>query len=80
MVDAYYSQLMNISIVMNKTLLLRTYFDETEKHLPALQSLEENNEQRQLLYNHTRRWRPIITTRTSANIPSLSESTRKYTG
>ena len=75
MIDAYYNQLMKIPIVMNKTLLLKTYFDVTEK-----QSLEENIAQRQFLYNHTRRWRRIITTRTNANIPSLSESTRRYTG
>ena len=34
---------------MKKTLLLRTYFDVTEKHLRGLQSLGENIEQKQLL-------------------------------
>ena len=35
LIDTYYTQLMNIPIAMNKTLLLRTYFDAPEKHLGA---------------------------------------------
>ena len=49
MIDARYAQMMNISIAMNNALSLRAYFDVTEKHLRAMQSLGENIEQRQLL-------------------------------
>ena len=50
MIDiTHVAQLMNISIALNKTLLIRTYFDVTEKHIRAFQSLGKNIEQRQLL-------------------------------
>ena len=49
LIDTHYAQLINLLIAMNKTLSLRTYFDVTEKHLRALQSLGEKIEQKQLL-------------------------------
>ena len=41
LIDTHYAQLINLLIAMNKTLSLRIYFDVTEKHLRALQSLGE---------------------------------------
>ena len=49
LIDAHYTQLMNLPIAINKTLSLRTYFDETKKHFHASQSLGENVEQQKLL-------------------------------
>ena len=48
-IDSHYTQINNISMAPYKTASLREFYDCTEKHLCALQSLGESNNQNNVL-------------------------------
>ena len=49
MIDSHYPQINNISMASYKKASLREFYDCTEKHLRALQSLGESNNQNNII-------------------------------